>query len=192
MASTSASGPSAYYGPRGIAVAPSGAVYLADTGNHRVRKFTPEGVEQLSWGGLGKEPGQFTEPVGIAVDKDGHVYVVDNGNARVQIFDPDGKLLSAFPVDGWEQKVFSEPHVTIAPGRHHLGQRAPAARPARVRSQRQAPAGDQGRRRAAPAFRPPDGLGVRPADEGAGRRRPREPGRAGAGEVTPAQKLRDR
>ena len=104
-----------FYGPRGIAVAPSGAVYLADTGNHRVRKFTPDGVEQLNWGGLGKDPGQFTEPVGIAVDKDGKVYVVDNGNARLQIFDPDGKLLSSFAVEGWEQKVFSEPHVTIAP-----------------------------------------------------------------------------
>ena len=103
-----------YYGPRGIAVAPSGTVYLADTGNHRVRKFSPDGVEQLNWGGLGKEPGQFTEPVGIAVDKDGKVYVVDNGNARLQIFDADGKLLSSFPVEGWEQKVFSEPHVTVA------------------------------------------------------------------------------
>ena len=104
-----------YYGPRGIAVAPNGTVYLADTGNHRVRKFSKDGAEQLSWGGLGKEPGQFTEPVGLAVDKDGHVYVADNGNARLQIFDADGKLLSIFPVEGWEQKVFSEPHVAIAP-----------------------------------------------------------------------------
>jgi YYY domain-containing protein len=104
-----------YYGPRGIAVAPSGAVYLSDTGNHRVRKFDAQGVEQLNWGGLGKEPGQFTEPVGIAADADGAVYVVDNGNARLQIFDADGKLLGGFPVDGWEQKVFSEPHVTVAP-----------------------------------------------------------------------------
>ncbi len=104
-----------YYGPRGIAVAPNGTVYLADTGNHRVRKLTPDGVEQGNWGGLGKEPGQFTEPVGIAVDKDGLVYVADNGNARVQIFDANGKLVGGFPVDGFGQKVFSEPHLTVAP-----------------------------------------------------------------------------
>lgn len=103
-----------YYGPRGIAVAPgSGKIYLADTGNHKVRRFNPDGVEELTFGSLGTEPGQFTEPVGMAVDADGTVYVVDNGNARLQMFDADGTLRGAFPVEGWVQKVFSEPHVTV-------------------------------------------------------------------------------
>lgn len=106
-----------YFGPRGIAVAPDGTVYLADTGNHRVWRYRPDGAEELNWGGLGTEPGQFTEPVGIAVDKSGHVYVADNGNARVQIFDRDGKYLDSFEVDGWQQKVFSEPHLVITPER---------------------------------------------------------------------------
>jgi len=104
-----------YYGPRGIAAAPTGAIYLADTGNHMVRRFTPEGVQDLGIGKLGKAPGEFTEPVGMAIGADGRLYVVDNGNARLQMFDAGGVLLGQFDVDGWEQKVFSEPHVAVAP-----------------------------------------------------------------------------
>jgi YYY domain-containing protein len=104
-----------FYGPRGITVAADGTVYLADTGNHRVRRFDAEGHDEGSWGGLGSAPGQFKEPVGIATDANGDVYVCDNGNGRMQIFDRNGKRLGQFAVPGWESKVFSEPHVAIAP-----------------------------------------------------------------------------
>ena len=139
---------------------------------------TREGVEQLTWGGLGKEPGQFTEPVGIAVGKDGAVYVVDNGNARLQIFDPNGKLIGGFPVEGWEQKVFSEPHVTLAPD-GTIWVSIPTLRVIRAydRSGKTA-AGDQGRRRSQAAVRSADGPRLRPAHQRAGGRRSREPHRA--------------
>ncbi len=104
-----------FYGPRGIAVSAGGAVYLADTGNHKIRRFNAEGVEDRTWGSLGSEPGQFKEPVGLAIDHQGRVYVCDNGNARVQIFDANGGLEGMFEVEGWESKVFSEPHIAVAP-----------------------------------------------------------------------------
>jgi len=41
------------------------------------------------------------------------VYVCDNANGRLQIFTRDGRFVSAFPVPGWESKVYSEPHVAL-------------------------------------------------------------------------------
>src|SRR5262249_19781245 len=54
-------------------------------------------------------------PVGIAVDAAGKVYVAENGNGRLQIFTRDGQFVNAFPVGGWESKVYSEPNITIDP-----------------------------------------------------------------------------
>jgi DNA-binding beta-propeller fold protein YncE len=90
-------------------------VYLADSGNHKIRRFTPEGVEDLTWGKLGDAEGDFSEPVGITTDAEGNVYVADNGNARLQIFDADGVFLDSFPVKGWQLKVYSEPNVAVTP-----------------------------------------------------------------------------
>jgi DNA-binding beta-propeller fold protein YncE len=103
----------AFFGPRGIAINDEGQVFIVDTGNHKVRRFGIDGMEQLSWGGPGNESGQFKEPVGITTDADGQVYVCDNGNERVQIFTENGKLLRTFPVDGWGQRAFSEPHILV-------------------------------------------------------------------------------
>jgi hypothetical protein len=45
----------------------------------------------------------------------GTVYVCDNGNGRLQMFTRDGRFISAFPVPGWESKVYSEPNVALDP-----------------------------------------------------------------------------
>ncbi len=67
--------------PRDIAVNKNGFVYVADTYNHRIQKFTSEGEFMPKWGCLGFWEGEFKYPVSIAVDEDGFVYVVDNDNA---------------------------------------------------------------------------------------------------------------
>jgi uncharacterized protein (TIGR03663 family) len=80
--------------PRSLAVDPSGFVYVADSGNHRIQKFDLEGNYLLSWGGQGNAPGQFQEPWGLAVDEQGRVYVTDTWNHRIQVFDGNGAFLS--------------------------------------------------------------------------------------------------
>jgi len=80
--------------PRGLAVAPDGTLYVADTAQHRVWHITPQGMVLGSIGGLGAEPGQFSEPWGVAVDAAGNVYVADTWNHRVQKFDANGHFLA--------------------------------------------------------------------------------------------------
>ncbi len=91
--------------PWGIAVDAQGNVYVADTWNHRIQKFDPQGKFLLQWGtgGLSSEGNErFWGPRGIAIAPDGNVYVTDTGNRRVAVFDPQGKFLFAFSQGGAE------------------------------------------------------------------------------------------
>ncbi len=80
------SGDGQFNEPKGIAVAPDYAVYVADSRNHRVQYFTPMGSFLGKWGSYGTGPGEFSYPVGIAVAPNGYVYVTEEGNYRVQYF----------------------------------------------------------------------------------------------------------
>ena len=70
----------------GVAVASDGSVYVTDTYNYRIQKFTSEGVFVSKWGTEGIGDGQFRSLAGVAVASDGSVYVADWGNDRIQVF----------------------------------------------------------------------------------------------------------
>jgi predicted membrane-bound mannosyltransferase/DNA-binding beta-propeller fold protein YncE len=95
-------GQSEFYGPRGIAIAPTGNVYVADTGNKRVQVFDPQGKFSFLWGGGGSLSGYLEEPVGIAIGPDSEVYVADTWNRRVQVFTSGGAYLREWPIEGWD------------------------------------------------------------------------------------------
>jgi sugar lactone lactonase YvrE len=103
------------YGPRGVTVDAKGAIFVADTGNGRILRFSAKGLQETEWGGKGSEPGKFMGPVGITTDAAGRVYVCDNGNARLQIFTRDGQYVSSFSVPGWSSTVYSEPYIALDP-----------------------------------------------------------------------------
>src|SRR5690606_35153239 len=72
--------PGAFAMPNGVAIAPDGTVYAADSANHRVQKFTASGafLGQIgATGSPGAQPGAFNFPAGVAVDGAGMLYVAD-------------------------------------------------------------------------------------------------------------------
>ncbi len=89
-------GPGQLTTPRNMAVADDGRIYVADTGNHRIVVFSPQGEMLLTWGEFGAEPGQFNEPWDVAVGPDGYIYVADTWNHRIQKFTPEGEFVTAW------------------------------------------------------------------------------------------------
>lgn len=99
--------------PWDLAVSPDGKwVYVADTWNHRIQKFSANGAPITTWGiplyGQG-DPLGFWGPRGIAVDSFGHVFVTDTGNKRIVITDEDGNYLGQLGSAGMEPGQFDEP-----------------------------------------------------------------------------------
>ena len=67
--------------PRDVALAPSGLVYVADSGNNRVQIFNPDGSYYGTLGtGYGTGNYQFDGPTGLYITRDGMIYVADYHN----------------------------------------------------------------------------------------------------------------
>jgi len=76
---------------------PATSIYIANSPNHCIQKFSSDGTLLKEWGKYGNLAGQFKFPYDVAVDSIGNVYVADANNSRIQKFDPEGIFLAYWP-----------------------------------------------------------------------------------------------
>jgi NHL repeat len=94
-------------GPSGVATNSVGAVYIADTGNSKVRVVTGgvintfAGTGKLGFGGDGgaATKAQLSLPTGLGVDPSGNVFISDTGNSRIREVNTS-KIISTYAGTG--------------------------------------------------------------------------------------------
>ncbi len=89
---SSGSAPGQLHGPEGIAFNNKDYLYVADTGNSRIQKFSLNGDFIAEYGKKGKYNEMFSNPTSVTV-YDNNVYVTDTDNSRVAIYDDYGNFL---------------------------------------------------------------------------------------------------
>ncbi len=101
--------------PSGIALDKNGWFWVADSGNQKIRRVSPDGnVTTLAGSIIGAADGkgvlaQFNAPLGIAADAVGNLYVADSGNHRIRKVATDGTVSTyAGTTLGWQDGAVAQ------------------------------------------------------------------------------------
>jgi sugar lactone lactonase YvrE len=85
--------------PSALALGPGGNLFVADTGNNRIRKITPDGqVSTVAGDGTAgyvdgpAAKAQFNGPIGLAVSDGGDIYVADTYNDVIRMITTEGQV----------------------------------------------------------------------------------------------------
>ena len=114
-------------GPHGMYIDKNDYIYVADSGDHVVTKFTPDGKLLMTLGRRGvpsdsgcvkgnfktirRGAGPFNIPSKVTVSPKGEIFVADGyGNSRIHRFSEKGELLKSWGEPGGDPGQFRIPH----------------------------------------------------------------------------------
>ena len=96
-------------------------VYVVDTNNNRIQKFSSNGAFINQWGKRGENSGEFYYPTAIDIDSEGYVYVTDMKwqTKHIQVFDSKGNYISQLGEGGYYPGQIYDPEgIAIGPDDH--------------------------------------------------------------------------
>jgi Leucine-rich repeat (LRR) protein/sugar lactone lactonase YvrE len=79
------------YLPRDVAIDSAGNLYIADAGNHLIRKVDSAG-NMTTVAGIGTVGKTLANPLGVAVDSAGNLYIADTNNNRIRKVDSTSNM----------------------------------------------------------------------------------------------------
>ncbi len=94
----------AFYMPLDMALDAEGNLYVLDTGNHRIQKFSPDGAYLATLGRQGQGPGEFNFPGSLDIDEAGRLIVASPYGQKIQFLDMSGVETGSLTL----QEVISE------------------------------------------------------------------------------------
>lgn len=93
--------------PTGLAVDEDGNIYVSDTGNAVIKKYSPLGLPLQTIG-----EGNLEEPRGVTIDETGQILVSDAAARQVALFAPGGTYLGSIT-----SEAFEEPRIVRSSGK---------------------------------------------------------------------------
>jgi streptogramin lyase len=105
--------------PEGIAVDKLDNIFIADSGNHTIRKISSDGLSIITFAGIASQIGivdgfrdsiRLNSPRGIAIDNNNNIIVADSLNQTLRLISKEGesKTLAGIPLEaGWEDGLSS-------------------------------------------------------------------------------------
>ena len=96
--------------PHSMAFDSEGNIYVTDTNNHRIQKFTNDGEFITKWGTEGSGDGEFSSHAhGVTKDSFDNFYITDRFNHNVQKFTSDGEFITKWGTEGTGDGQFGLP-----------------------------------------------------------------------------------